>query len=109
MVSLQDVLQWCLRFDGAWLDKPWGDETVVKVGKKIFAFTGQHASGAVTVTVKLDPDRREFWSVLDHTFVPAYVGRYGWMGIRLADDGAWELAQEGITVSYQLVRRKKLP
>jgi predicted DNA-binding protein (MmcQ/YjbR family) len=109
MVSLQEVLDWCLTFEEAWLDRPWGDETVVKVGKKIFAFTGGHDSGAVTVTVKLDLDRREHWSALPHTFVPAYVGRYGWMGIRLVDHAAWELAQEGIAVSYQLIRRRKSP
>jgi predicted DNA-binding protein (MmcQ/YjbR family) len=84
-------------------DHPWG-ETVFKVGGKVFAFIGQHDRGGVTV--KVTPDQID--SLLSLPFVrrSAYIGRYGWLSLSVADDDALELALELIDESYALISAK---
>lgn len=35
-----EMLAYCLAKPGAWLDRPWEGDEVVKVGSRIFAFLG---------------------------------------------------------------------
>lgn len=102
---MKTVQDYCLTFPGAYIDYPWG-EPVVKVGKKIFVFFGR-SQDVVTVTVKLTEELRELWLQRPDAYIPAYVGRYGWCGLHLVHADAWDLAQEGIAVSYQLVTRRR--
>ena len=44
---------------GAWADQPWQDDTVVKVGSRIFAFLG--ADGADAVVLRCRPEDVEAW------------------------------------------------
>lgn len=98
--------QWCLALDGAWEDHPWG-ESVFKVGKKIFVFVGS-GDPPISVTLKVTPEWRETLLADDdgRAFVPAYVGRFGWIGIHLGDEKAWLLAKDLIPLSYQLIARR---
>lgn len=104
-MTSDELIRFCESFPGAYRDHPWGD-LVFKVGPKIFVFINQHQE-LLTVTVKLDEVLRMLWDDRSDTFMPAYVGRYGWRGIRLANRDAWDKAQEGITVSYQLIAKPR--
>ena len=105
-VTHEEVEQFALSFPEAYLDHPWG-ESVVKVGKRIFVFVGQSPEG-VTVTVKVPQDVLELWEHRADTFRPAYVGRYGWIGLYVRSSDAWQTAQEGIALSYQIIAPKRL-
>lgn len=108
-IPFTTILAYAVGFPEAWKDTPWNDgEPVVKVGKKIFAFLNPDVGGCPTVTVKLTPELCELWLSRPHTFAPAYVGRFGWMGIRILDQDDWSTAQEGMAVSYQLIAPRKL-
>ena len=39
-MTYDELIGYCQSKPGAWLDEPWEDDVVVKVGSKIFAFTG---------------------------------------------------------------------
>jgi predicted DNA-binding protein (MmcQ/YjbR family) len=54
-----DVLAMALAMPGAWADQPWHDDTVVKVGSRIFAFVG--ADGGTSVTLRCRPEDLEAW------------------------------------------------
>jgi hypothetical protein len=49
-VTKDELLAHCLSKPGAWQDKPWEGDTVVKVGPKIFAFVGSGDGGAIPTT-----------------------------------------------------------
>lgn len=104
--SRATLRQWCLALDGAWEDHPWG-ESVFKVRQKIFVFTGSGDPPA-SVTLKVTPEWREVLLAEEDgcAFVPTYVGRFGWVGLHLTDEKAWQLAQDLIPLSYQLVSRR---
>lgn len=100
----QELCDFCLSFPNAILDHPWGD-TVFKVNQKIFVFTS-NVDRPLSVTVKIPQELRELWSGDANTYIPAYVGRFGWLGIHIVDDETWTMAQVGIQHSYDLVRGK---
>ena len=54
-MTWQELLAHCLAKPGAWQDKPWENDVVVKVGPKIFAFLG--SSPATSVGLKCGPNR----------------------------------------------------
>jgi predicted DNA-binding protein (MmcQ/YjbR family) len=64
------AVEYCLGLPGAYLDHPWGEEdSVVKVGGKIFAFLGA-VDGPLQVAVKNTPERVEEWRAR----YPAHIG-----------------------------------
>lgn len=96
-----------LSLHGAWEDHPW-EETVVKVGKKVFVFFGQGAAD-LFVGVKLErsllytrslPYSKKFGYGLD---------RSGWVALRFgkADDVPVGMVREWIDESYEMVAPKK--
>ena len=89
-----ELQAYCLGFDGAWEDYPWGD-IVYKVGKKMFATLGAR-EGGVGMTVKASPDDADALSQLPHIERAAYIGRYGWI----------HHARDLIATSYALVAPK---
>ncbi len=77
IITYDEVIYFCQTFPDSLLEHPWGD-TVLKVKKKIFVFVSNPDQG-LSVTVKVPLDLRELWLSHPHTYVPSYVGRYGWM------------------------------
>lgn len=61
------------------------------------------SEGELSVTVKMPPDMRDLYDQSPATFIPAYVGRYGWRGLHVRSQKDWERAQEAIAVSYRLI------
>jgi predicted DNA-binding protein (MmcQ/YjbR family) len=88
-------------------DSPWGFP-VFKVGdNKLFAMMTDH-DGECEVTVKLTDDEREVALQLPHVRRASYVGRYGWVTVRVADDEALQTALEWLRESYWLKAPKHL-
>ncbi len=103
----QALYKLCQGFPHAIIDHPWGD-TVFKVKHKIFVFAS-NLDRPLSVTVKIPRELRELWSANANTYTPAYVGRFGWIGIHIVDDETWTMAQVGIQQSYDLVSGKSRP
>jgi predicted DNA-binding protein (MmcQ/YjbR family) len=92
-----------LAFPGAWEDHPWGD-TVVKVGKKIFAMLGE-----TTVTLKLPESNDAALSVPGAAPTGYGLGKAGWVTIPL-DAGVppFEIWCDWLDESYRAIAPKKL-
>ena len=83
--------------------------------KKIFAYYGgsvkvdgiyeQHEH---SVMVLPDPGDRQALLEDDRTFVPAYLGPYGWIGLDLDETTDWTEVAELLDASYRLTAPKKL-
>lgn len=66
------------------------------------------AEEELSVTVKMPPEMRELYDQYPSTYIPAYVGRYGWRGLHVRSGQDWERAQEAIAVSYRLIAPRRL-
>jgi len=82
-VTFADVRRLALALPEAEEVVTWGSDLTYRVGGKIFAITGE---GAAAVSVKATLEAQEDLLALDPgTFTKAaYVGRYGWVNVRLA-------------------------
>lgn len=83
--------------------------------KKIFAYYGGSlkVDGAYeqhehSLTVLPDPGDRQALLEDDRTYVPAYLGPYGWIGIDLDEATDWTEVAELLDASYRLTAPKKL-
>ncbi len=88
-------------------DHPWG-ETVFKVGSttgKIFAFLG--VPERPRVTVKPVPDELEGLLALSFVEKAPYIGRYGWVSLKVEDEAALDLALELIDTTYAGLKKRK--
>lgn len=98
------LLAYCLAKPGAWLDTPWENDVVAKVGPKVFAFTGEGEVGLKCGT----RDEADEWLAQypnDASVMP-YLGRSGWNSMRT--DGAIpdEEIREAVDASYDYVVSK---
>lgn len=85
-------------------DHRWG-ETVFKVGGRVFAFVGDGKGGGVTI--KVPPEDLEL--LLAHPSIrkARYVGRCGWVSVKVEDDKTLELALGLIDDSYNLISKRR--
>lgn len=100
----RELQAYCLSFEGAWEDYPWGD-IAYKVGTKLFAVTGPNLP--MSVTVKASKEDQEVLVQMPNIAKAAYIGHHGWVTVQLADDETWDLARELIANSYALVAPKR--
>src|SRR5579875_3012318 len=101
----EDIVQYCLSKPGAWLDSPWGDEdTVVKVGDKIFCFYG---GPRLAITVKNSRAAIAEWRdrFPGHAGPAPYLNKELWNRVLLDGPGAPDTddMRELIDDSYDLV------
>lgn len=102
------LLAHALSYPEAWEDHPWED-TVAKVGKKIFVFMG----GGVDdfgISVKL-PESAEFALGMDFTSPTGYgLGRAGWVTATFPKGSSIpiDLLCDWIDESYRTVAPRKL-
>ena len=100
----RSVRDFCLSFDGAYEDYPWGD-IVYKVGTKMFAATGTMLP--VSITVKADKEDASVLVQMPNIARAAYIGQHGWVTITVKDDETWALAKDLIATSFELVAPKQ--
>ena len=108
-MSREKLLAHCLAKPGAWLDQPWENDVVVKVGSKIFAFLGSPESGT-TVGVKCGTTREaaDEWLMRypEDASVMAYIGRSGWNTLRIGGAIPDDELLEAVDASYDTVVSK---
>jgi predicted DNA-binding protein (MmcQ/YjbR family) len=108
-VKRKALLAYCLSKPGAWEDQPWEDDTVVKVGSRIFAFLGSEAD-RTGVGLKCGPTREiaDEWLARypDDATVMAYIGRSGWNSLRTGGAIPDDEVREAIDASYESVVAK---
>jgi predicted DNA-binding protein (MmcQ/YjbR family) len=106
----QQVVRFALGLPGAWEDHPW-EETVAKVGKKVFVFFGSEASPSwPSMTVKLAESHDQAMAIPGTEPTGYGLGRSGWVTIPF---GSRLLPPLGVLTdlveeSYRLVAPRKL-
>lgn len=96
------VLRFALGLPGAWEDHPW-DETVVKVGKKIFVFLGGDERMAVKLT-----DSHDHAMSIDGAEPSGYgLGKAGWVSVPYGPVPA-DLLCDWVEESYRTIAGKRL-
>jgi len=111
MISFDRVRKLCLSLDDVEEKLSHGEPTFF-VGKRVFVmYSANHhgdlryalwcnaAEGAQEILVKSDPD---------NFFVPPYVGKAGWIGLRLDRTASWETVRSIVKDAYAVTRTKVL-
>ena len=104
-----ELLAFALAFPDAYEDFPWGEEPVVKVGKKIFVFLGSEDPDRVGVAVKLAESHDEALA-MDFTSPSGYgLGRHGWVSASFGPGAEVPvpLLCDWIEESYRLIAGKR--
>ena len=98
----------CLALPEATEKEAWGDPTF-RVRDKIFAME-KRGDGRISLWCKAPPGSQEILvgAAPERFFVPPYVGRKGWIGLRLDDDPDWDEVAEVVKRSYRLIAPKRL-
>ena len=86
---------------GAYEDLPWGHPVFKLPPNKVFVFMSE-AEDPVRVTVKLDPEEREAALTQSFVEVARYVGRYGWVTVRVVDADVLTMALDWVAESWWL-------
>jgi predicted DNA-binding protein (MmcQ/YjbR family) len=107
IVERTAAIEYCLGLPGAYLDHPWGEEdSVVKVGGKIFAFLGA-SDGPLHIAVKNTPDRIDEWRARhpEHIGPGPYLKKTLWNRVRTTGRGSPtdDDVRELIVDSYELI------
>ena len=103
MDTAGSIRSFALAFPQAREDHPFGpDAHVFKVGggSTMFAILGD--GPPVSVTVKLTREEREVALEMPFVSEARYVGRYGWVTVRIEDEDCLEAALEWMRESYWL-------
>jgi len=95
------VRELALSFPESYEDSPWGHPVFKVAENKMFAAMSVQDDG-VRVTVKLTAEEREIAYLLPYVSRADYVGRYGWVTARIADEESLENALEWLRESYWL-------
>jgi len=101
-------MKYALNLPEAWEDKPWEEDSVAKVRKKIFAFFGNDEP-PIRISLKLPASRDAALSIEGATPTAYGLGKAGWVSIPLAGVLPPEpILREWIEESYRAVAPKTL-
>jgi predicted DNA-binding protein (MmcQ/YjbR family) len=106
----REVARFALGLPGAWEDHPW-EETVAKVGKKVFVFFGSKASPTwPSMTVKLVESHDQAMAIPGTEPTGYGLGKSGWVTIPFRSKLLPPLGvlTDLVEESYRLVAPKKL-
>ncbi|HZO12499.1 MAG TPA: MmcQ/YjbR family DNA-binding protein [Polyangiaceae bacterium] len=96
------------RLPGAYEDRPWGS-VHCKVNGKIFVGWGRHDDGDMSIGFKTNKDLQAMLVASDPRFtIAAYVGKHGWVDMKLGKKPNWQEVEQFITESYRMIAPKKL-
>lgn len=109
----EKVRDFALKLPGAYLDSPWGEDSVAKVNKKIFVFLGtDDGSHPLGVTLKLTDEAAHAHALTFPGAAPSGygLGKSGWVSLPLEESGApaADLLCDWVEESYRTVAPKKL-
>ncbi len=83
--------------------------------KKVFAYyggslrqDGEWVQHPHSIIVQPDPEDRRAIETDERSYVPAYLGPSGWLGIDLTEASDWTEVAEFLDASYRLTAPKKL-
>ena len=100
------ILKFALSMPGAWEDHPW-EETVVKVGKKIFVFLG--GPGSSGMGVKLRESLDGALGVRGASPMAYGLGKWGWINVPFGTAAPPPtVLKDWVEESYRTVAPKKL-
>ena len=96
------------RLPGAYEDRPWGS-VHCKVQGKIFVGWGRHDDGVMGIGFKTDKTLQAMLVASDPRFsIAAYVGKHGWVDMKLGAKPNWDEVETFIVESYRMIAPKKL-
>ena len=103
----QRLLKIVEQLPGAYEDRPWGS-VHCKVAGKIFVGWGRD-DGEMSVGFKTDKQLQAMLVASDARFTVAkYVGKHGWVDMRLGGKPNWAEVETFIIDSYRMIAPKKL-
>src|ERR1700712_5809386 len=101
--------EYALTLPEAWADSPWGDDSVVKVRKKIFVFLGSADTEPLRMSVKLPVSAEHALSIPDAVPTSYGLGRSGWVTVRLhPGNPPLDVLIDWVEESYRTVAPKTL-
>jgi predicted DNA-binding protein (MmcQ/YjbR family) len=107
-VHHQRLLAIVMSLPGACEDRPWGS-VHCKVAGKIFVGWGLDEDGRTSVGFKTDKELQALLVASDPRFTVAqYVGRHGWVDMKLDAEPSWPELEHFILDSYRMIAPKKL-
>jgi predicted DNA-binding protein (MmcQ/YjbR family) len=107
MSNADGIRALALSLPSTYEDAPWGFP-VFKVGNnKLFAMMTDHDCEC-ELTVKLTDDERDIALQLPDVRRASYVGRYGWITVRIVDEESLRAALEWLRESYWLRAPRQL-
>lgn len=87
-----------------------GEPSFFVRGRMVFTLDdNHHGSGHIAVWCNAPPGAQESLASADarHFFVPPYVGKSGWLGIRLDSGLAWKTIEDLLRQAHQITGVKK--
>jgi predicted DNA-binding protein (MmcQ/YjbR family) len=104
------IREFALAMPGAWVDTPWEEDHVAKVGKKIFVFMGLESDVTPKICVKLPESNGQALGLDSATPAGYGLGRSGWVVIELTgrDRPSLEVLCDWVEESYRSIAPKKL-
>jgi len=106
----QRLREFCLALPEA-TEKPFGGHTTpsFRVRDKMFAM-GAEGDGRISVWCKAPPGAQEVLvgADPDRFFRPPYVGKDGWVGVRLDVPVNWAVVSDLVQDSYRMTAPKRL-
>ena len=92
----------------AYEDRPWGS-VHCKVAGKIFVGWGRDEQGGMSIGFKTNKLKQSMLVGSDPRFkIAAYVGKHGWVDMRLGARPNWGEVEHFIIESYRMIAPKKL-
>src|SRR5262245_39908681 len=109
--ALERLREICLALPETTEKTAWGEPTF-RVGGKLFAQFDNHHHGAehvgVWLAMPLGAQEGLVYAEPDRFFVPPYVGRRGWVGVRLDGRPNWSVVADLVREAYRTVAPRRL-
>ena len=104
MNRLDDLRALAFSFEGTREEYPWEHTApVFKTAKGKMFIMSVVEGGVLRITVKLTPNESAEARMLPFITVAPYVGKHGWVSVRISNDFEWETAVGLIRRSHELV------